>query len=184
LPLYQIHRDRLVENKVAFKTQSLPTHEWFCDHDSRAKATLELQLSSEKQLVPLYEHLKAVFDFLRKQIRQQSARKGGLAKGVGEKLKSAAKELADNGPLEIRKPNRRCLVTVPDVLLMELLLERFLGLDRGFKYCLKKINSKEVSGQTINRWTALLEKHPLVISAIIPIQQQLAEADCEAEGGW
>jgi hypothetical protein len=67
---------------------------------------------------------------------------------------------------------------------MKLLLERILGFDRGVEYFFKKINSKEVTGQTINRWTALLEKHPLVISAIIPIQQQLAEADCEAEGGW
>ena len=184
LPLYQIHRDRLVENKVAFKTLSLPTHEWFCDHDSKAKATLEKQLSSEKQLAPVYEQQKAIFDYLRKQIRQQSASKGGLVKGVGEKLKSLAKELADNGPPEMREPNRRCLFTVPDVFLMKLLLERILGFDRGVEYFLKKINSKEVTGQTINRWTALLEKHPLVISAIIPIQQQLAEADCEAEGGW
>ena len=47
---------------------------------------------------------------------------------------------------------------------------------------IKKINSKEISGQTARRWSDLLQNHSLVISAITPIQHQLAETECDAEG--
>tara|TARA_B100000315_G_scaffold219766_1_gene221906 strand:+ start:344 stop:1543 length:1200 start_codon:yes stop_codon:yes gene_type:complete len=182
LPLYQVHRDRLIEKGVAFKSQSLPTHEWFGDLKSKVEASLEHQLSMKEQFAPLREHLKATFEIWKQQVQKQSRRKGGLAKEVHKKIRLLAKELADNGPPELREPNRRSLCAVPDELLMELLLGRILGLDKGVEYFIKKINSEEISGQTARRWSDLLQNHSLVISAITPIQHQLAETECDAEG--
>lgn len=184
LPLYQVHRDRLIEKGVAFKSQSLPTHEWFGDLKSKVEAGLEHKLSTKEQFAPLREHLKAMFELWKKQVQKQSRRKGGVAKGIHKKIRLLAEELADYGPPEMREPHRRSLRAVTDELLMELLLGRMLGLDKGVEYFYKKINSKEISGQTINRWTDLLQNHSLVISAITPIQHQLAQTECDAEGGW
>ena len=180
LPLYQVHRDRLIEKGVVFKSQSLPTHEWFGDLKSKVDLVLENQLSSKEQFAPLREHLKAVFDFLKKQIQRQSASKGGLAKGIKDKIEFTANELAKHGPPEIRKPRRRSLTDVRDELLFKWLLQRRLGIEEGQGYFIRKLNKNNISGQTLRRWTAALDNHPLVIESIIPIAEQLEEEDCEA----
>jgi len=180
LPLYQVHRDRLIEKEVAFKSQSLPTHEWFGDLKSKVDLVLENQLSSKEQFAPLREHLKAVFDLLKKQIQRQSASKGGLAKGIKDKIEFTANELAKHGPPEIRKPRRRSLTDVRDELLFKWLLQRRLGIEEGQGYFIRQLNKKNISEQTLRRWVAALENHPLVIEFIIPIAEQLEEEDSEA----
>ena len=179
IPLLRSHRIRLNDLGEETKQTDLPGASQPSELDQSLKQVLEGQLRIENKFNPLAKHLDAMLNLVKRMVKLRSSRKGGTVHGIEKKLELFANRIVKDAPLRFLNDGRKCLTKVPDDLLLRMLLYLYCGIEKGDEYFRRKIKDKEISSETLRRWTKSLKSCEYVNEYLIPLLEDLATKDVE-----